>query len=263
MGQKVNPNGLRIGINRDWSSRWYASDKDYAKYLVVDMKIRNFLEKKLEDAELSHIDIERVKGVVSITAFVARPGIVIGQNGDNIKALKADLLKLLGVDEVRLEIVEIRDPNLDATLMAKSIAKQLENRASFRVVQKKTIQNIMRSGAKGVKTMVKGRIGGAEIARQESYRRGTLSLQTLSQKIDYGFAEAKTTYGRLGVKVWIALPDNFKDNVLAKGEKRPQDRFHRDGGRRDNRSNRRVPRSAAAPVTPAPVPEEADASKGE
>lgn len=259
MGQKVNANGLRIGINRDWSSRWYANDKDYSKYLVVDMKIRNFLEPKLEAAELSHIDIERIKGTITVSIFVARPGVVIGQDGANIKSLKEQLLKLLKVDDVKLNIVEIRDPNLDATLVAKSIAKQLEERASFRIVQKKAIQNIMRSNAKGCKTMVKGRIGGAEIARSESYRRGTLSLQTLSQKVDYGFAEAKTTYGRLGVKVWIALPSNFTSNTLAPGEKRqPSDRFRRDG-RRSDRNFRRAPRSEAAPV-PA---ESASQPKGE
>ncbi|MBP3713635.1 MAG: 30S ribosomal protein S3 [Bacilli bacterium] len=259
MGQKVNPNGLRIGINKDWSSRWYASDKDYANYIVVDMKIRNFLEPKLEAAELSRIDIERVKGTITISVFVARPGVVIGTDGSNVKSLKEQLLKLLGVQDVKLNIVEIREPNLDATLVAKSIAKQLEERASFRIVQKKAIQNMMKSGAKGCKTMVKGRIGGAEIARSESYRRGTLSLQTLSQKVDYGFAEAKTTYGRLGVKVWIALPANIGNNALAAGEKRNFDR--RPSGRKFDRGERK-----SRPANAAPTPTESKAqlaSKGE
>ncbi|MCI2069173.1 MAG: 30S ribosomal protein S3 [Bacilli bacterium] len=270
MGQKVNPNGMRIGINKDWSSRWYASDKDYAKYIALDMKIRNYLEPKLVEAELSHIDIERIKGTITVSIFVARPGVVIGQDGANIKNLKDALLKLIGVDDIKLNIVEIKDPNLDAVLVAKSIAKQLEERASFRIAQKKAIQNIIRAGAKGCKTMVKGRLGGAEIARSESYREGTLSLQTLSQNVDYGFAEAKTTYGRLGVKVWIALPANFAGNVLAPGEKRaPSDRFDRRGPRRpfNNGPRQFAPRPA---VQAAPVPAEGqaqqaddDAEKGE
>jgi small subunit ribosomal protein S3 len=187
MGQKVNPNGMRIGINKDWSSKWYADGKDYAKYLQVDMKISGYLEPKLDEAELSHIDIERIKGTITVTVFVARPGIVIGQDGANAKALNEGLNKLVGVDGIKLNVVEIKEPNLDAYLVAKSIAKQLEARASFRIVQKKAIQSMMRAGAKGCKTMVKGRVGGAEIARTEQYREGTLSLQTLNQDIDYGF----------------------------------------------------------------------------
>jgi small subunit ribosomal protein S3 len=257
MGQKVNPNGLRIGIIKDWSSRWYANNKDFSKYLVVDMKIRNYLEPKLEEAQLSHIDIERIKGTITVSIFVGRPGVVIGQDGANVKTLKDGLLKLIGVDDIKLNIVEIKNPDLDAVLVAKSIAKQLEERASYRVVQKKAIQNVMRAGARGCKTMVKGRVGGAEIARTEQYREGTLSLQTLTQDIDYGFAEAKTTYGRLGVKVWISMPANYGPNVLAPGEKRaPSDRFDRRGPRRPF-NDRRAPSAARPAVAPAPVPEEA------
>lgn len=251
MGQKVNPNGLRIGITKDWSSRWYASKQDFSKYLGVDLKIRTFLDKKLQDALLSHIDIERIKGTVTVSIVVARPGVVIGQDGNNIKKLKEDLLKITGLDDIKLNIVEIKNPDLDATLVAKSIAKQLEERASFRIVQKKAIKNVLSAGAKGCKTMVKGRVGGAEIARTEQYREGTLSLQTLSQNIDYGFAEAKTTYGRLGVKVWISLPDNFTSNVLLPGEKRPSRNF-------DNKNRR--PFNRAKKVEKAPTPED---KKGE
>ncbi len=255
MGQKVNPNGLRIGVTKDWSSRWYASKKDFSKYLGVDLKIRKHLDAVLEEALLSHIDIERIKGKVAVSVFVARPGVVIGQDGSNIKKIKEDLLKITGLEDIKLSIIEIKNPDLDATLVAKSIAKQLEERASFRIVQKKAIKNTISAGAKGCKTMVKGRVGGAEIARTEQYREGTLSLQTLSQNIDYGFAEAKTTYGRLGVKVWISLPENFTSNVVKPGEKRAPR-----GDRNDHRGNRKpFNKGGKKPVEVAPTPE----SKGE
>lgn len=223
MGQKVNPNGLRIGITKNWSSRWYADKKDFAKYLEVDMKIRNYLESKLKDALLSHIDIERIKKTISVSVFVARPGIVIGQNGENIDNIKKGLVKLLGVneDEVKISVVEIKNPDLDATLVAKSIAKQLEERASFRIVQKKAIQRVLRAGGLGCKTQVKGRVGGAEIARAEHYKEGVISLHTLTNNIDYALAEAHTTYGRLGCKVWISVPANLvNDNANQKNDKR-------------------------------------------
>jgi small subunit ribosomal protein S3 len=262
MGQKVNPNGMRIGINKDWSSRWYANKKDYSKYLLVDLKIRRFLEPKLKDAMLSHIDIERIKGTITVSVFVARPGVVIGQDGSNIKALKEQLLKLIGADDIKLTIVEIKNPDLDAQLVAQSIAKQLEERASFRVAQKKALQNVLKAGAKGCKTMVKGRVGGAEIARTEQYREGTLSLQTLSQDIDYGFAEAATTYGRLGVKVWISKPANIGANVLAPGEHRaPTDRYDHRGPRRPFNSNRPAPHAAPVPTENSAAP--ADSKEGE
>ncbi len=256
MGQKVNPNGLRIGVTKDWSSRWYASKKDFSKYLGVDLKIRKYLDAALEEALLSHIDIERIKGKVTVSVFVARPGVVIGQDGSNIKKIKDELLKITGLEDIKLSIIEIKNPDLDATLVAKSIAKQLEERASFRIVQKKSIKNVISAGAKGCKTMVKGRVGGAEIARTEQYREGTLSLQTLSQNIDYGFAEAKTTYGRLGVKVWISLPDNFTSNVVKPGEKKaPRN------DRNDRRGNRKpFNKGGKKPVEAAPTPTE---SKGE
>jgi small subunit ribosomal protein S3 len=244
MGQKVNPNGLRVGISKNWSSRWYANNKDFASYIAVDGKIRSYLESKLQEALLSHIDIERIKGTITVSIFVARPGVVIGQDGATIKSLKEELLKLIGVTDIKLNIVEIREPNYDAQLVAQSIAKQLEERASFRIVQKKAIQRVMKSGAKGIKTQVKGRVGGAEIARKESYREGVLSLHTLMQDIDYGFAEAKTTYGRLGVKIWICRPANVGANALEPGEKRQNsDRFSKNrrfNNHRPANNNRRA-----------------------
>lgn len=239
MGQKVNPVGMRIGINKDWSSRWYADKKEFSKYLVQDMKIRNYLEPKLADAMLSHIDIERIKGksgkdIVTVAIFVARPGVVIGQNGDNVKNLKSGLIKLIDAEDIKLTIVEIKNPDLDAALVAQSIAKQLEERASFRTVQKKAIQRVMKAGAKGCKTQVKGRVGGAEIARSEQYREGVLSLHTLSQDIDYALAEAHTTYGRLGCKVWISRPDAATMKELAAREQSER-RFDRRRPREDKR----------------------------
>ena len=242
MGQKVNPNGMRIGINKDWSSRWYAKKQDFSKYLVVDMQIRNYFEKhyggadEKNDAGLSRVDIERIKGTVTVLVHVARPGVIIGQEGNTIKKIREDLLKITQLKDIKVSIVEIDNPDLDATLVAKSISRQLENRASFRIVQKKAIKNVLQAGAKGCKTMVKGRLGGAEIARAEEYRDGTLSLQTLSQNIDYGFAEAHTTYGRLGVKVWISIPENLKNIKTNSGDRnRRQDRSRRPfrGQRRD------------------------------
>ena len=226
MGQKVNPNGLRIGITKNWSSRWYADKKDFAKYLEVDMKIRNYLEPKLKDALLSHIDIERIKKTISVSVFVARPGIVIGQNGENIDNIKKGLVKLLGVneDEVKISVVEIKNPDLDATLVAKSIAKQLEERASFRIVQKKAIAQVRKAGAKGCKTAVSGRLAGADIARTEGYKEGTMAINTLTSDIDYSQREAMTTYGKLGVKVWICRgeieinPRNVEADSQTKGE---------------------------------------------
>ena len=231
MGQKVNPVGLRIGINRDWSSRWYANKKDFSQNLVQDMKIRNYLEPKLKDALLSHIDIERIKGksgkaIITVAVHVARPGVVIGQSGDNVKVLKNELLKLVDAEDIKVTIVEIKNPDLDASLVAQSIARQLEERASFRTVQKKAIQRVMKAGAKGCKTQVKGRVGGAEIARAEQYREGVLSLHTLTQDIDYALAEAHTTYGRLGCKVWISRPDAATLKELASREQSER-RFER------------------------------------
>ncbi|HHU28462.1 TPA: 30S ribosomal protein S3 [bacterium] len=222
MGQKVNPVGLRVGIIRNWESRWYA-DKEFATYLHEDIKIREYLEKKLYDAALSTVEIERKKDNVEVSIHVARPGVVIGQDGKNIDELKKQLNKITKGKSIKINVIEIKNPDLDAILVAKSIAEQLQQRASFRTVQKRAIQRVMKAGAKGIKTMVSGRLGGAEIARSEGYSEGVVPLHTLRSDIDFGLTEAHTTYGRLGVKVWICrgeiLPDKKAKNQSAqKGE---------------------------------------------
>ena len=207
MGQKVNPVGLRIGVNKNWNSRWYANDNEFHVFLNEDIKVRNYLEKKLKEALLSHVEIERVKTdkgySVIIMVFVARPGVVIGQDGKNINELKDELAKLLNNAEVRIDVVEVKNPDLDDNIVAQEIAKQLEERASFRTAQKKAIQRVRKAGAKGIKTSVSGRLGGADIARAEGYREGVIPLHTLRSDIDYACVHAATQYGRLGVKVWI------------------------------------------------------------
>ena len=207
MGQKVNPVGLRIGVNKNWNSRWYANDNEFHVFLNEDIKVRKYLEKKLKEALLSHVEIERIKTDkgynVIILVFVARPGVVIGQDGKNINELKDELAKLLNNSEVRIDVVEVKNPDLDANIVAQEIAKQLEERASFRTAQKKAIQRVRKAGAKGIKTSVSGRLGGADIARAEGYREGVIPLHTLRSDIDYACVHAATQYGRLGVKVWI------------------------------------------------------------
>ncbi|MBR2518122.1 SSU ribosomal protein S3p (S3e) [Geobacillus stearothermophilus] len=201
MGQKVNPIGLRIGIIRDWESRWYA-EKDYADLVHEDLKIREYINKRLQDAAVSRVEIERAANRVNVTIHTAKPGMVIGKGGSEVEALRKALTQLTG-KRVHINIVEIKKPDLDAKLVAKNIARQLENRVSFRRAQKQAIQRAMRAGAKGIKTMVSGRLGGAEIARSEHYSEGTVPLHTLRADIDYATAEADTTYGKIGVKVWI------------------------------------------------------------
>lgn len=204
MGQKVNPVGLRVGITRDWNSRWYANKKDFASLLNEDVKIRKFLTAKLKDALLSHVEIERVKDVVTVSIFTARPGTVLGQDGANIKEITKKLTKLTNGKNVKVSVVEVKNPSLDANIVAQDMAKQLEERASFRNVQKKAIQRVMKAGAVGVKTAVSGRLAGADIARTEGYKEGVVSLHTLRMDVDYALAEADTTYGKLGCKVWIS-----------------------------------------------------------
>ena len=213
MGQKVNPHGLRVGIIKDWNSKWYA-DKDFAANLAEDHKIRVFLKKRLYSAGLSDIMIERASDRVKISIQTAKPGIVIGKGGAEIEKLRAELSKMLG-RRVILDIKEIRQADCDAQLVAENIALQLENRISFRRAMKSTMQRTMRAGAKGIKTSVSGRLGGADIARKETYSEGTIPLQTLRADIDYGFAEADTTYGKVGVKAWI-----YKGEVLPKKAKK-------------------------------------------
>ena len=223
MGQKVNPVGMRVGINRDWNSRWYANDNDFHVFLNQDIKIRKYLAKAVKDASLSHVEIERTKTdkgySVTVSIFVARPAIVIGQDGKNINNLKKALLKLVNKgDYVRIDVVEVKNPDLDATIVAESIAKQLEERASFRTAQKKAIQRVRKAGAKGCRTLVSGRLGGADIARSEGYKEGISPLHTLRSDIDYACAEAATQYGRLGVKVWICRGEIRPTRKAKKGE---------------------------------------------
>ncbi|GEM05129.1 30S ribosomal protein S3 [Halolactibacillus miurensis] len=201
MGQKVNPIGLRVGVIRDWDSKWYA-DKDYADLLHEDIKIRDFVETRLQDASVSKVEIERAANRVNISISTAKPGMVIGKGGSEVEALRKSLNELTG-KRVHINIVEIKKPDIDAKLVADNIARQLENRVSFRRAQKQVIQRAMRMGAKGIRTQVSGRLGGADMARAESYSEGTVPLHTLRADIDYGTAEADTTYGKLGVKVWI------------------------------------------------------------
>ena len=193
MGQKVSPIGLRIGINRGWEANWYANKSDFSKYLENDLKIRKFLEKRLKDAGVSAVDIERNAKRCEIVIHTAKPGVIIGKGGEEIENLKKEIAKV--VDEnIQISIVDIKKPDLDATLVAKSIASQIENRASFRMAQKKAIRNVMKAGAKGVKTSVSGRLNGADIARSEGYSEGTIPLHTLRANVDYATAEADTTF---------------------------------------------------------------------
>jgi small subunit ribosomal protein S3 len=201
VGQKVNPTGLRVGVIRDWESKWYAG-KDYADLLHEDIKIREYIEGRLKDGAVSKVEIERAANRVNISISTAKPGMVIGKGGSEVEALRKSLNQLTG-KRVHINIVEVKKADLDAKLVAENIARQLENRVSFRRAQKQTIQRAMRAGAKGIRTQVSGRLGGADMARAESYSEGTVPLHTLRADIDYGTAEADTTYGKLGVKVWI------------------------------------------------------------
>ncbi len=216
MGQKVSPVGFRVGVNREWSSRWYADNHDFATLLHEDLKIRNFLQEKLARAYVAKIDIERSKKRINIFVHTSRPGVVIGKGGEAIDALRKEVVKLVNDKQVYINVVEIKNADTNATLVAKRIAEQLENRASFRVVQKRAIQAAMRAGAKGIKTSVSGRLGGADIARAEGYSEGVVPLHTLRADIDYALAEASTQYGKLGVKVWICkgeiLPNKTKED---------------------------------------------------
>jgi small subunit ribosomal protein S3 len=201
MGQKVNPVGLRVGVIRDWESRWFAG-KDYADLLHEDLKVREYIAKRLNDAAVSKVEIERAANRLNVTIHTAKPGMVIGKGGTEVESLRKALNQLTG-KRVHINILEIKRADLDAKLVAENIARQLENRVSFRRAQKQAIQRSMRAGAQGIKTMVSGRLGGADIARSEYYSEGTVPLHTLRADIDYAHAEADTTYGKLGVKVWI------------------------------------------------------------
>ena len=222
MGQKVNPHGARVGVIMDWSGRWYAEKKDFANYLESDYRLRKMLKEKHNAAGISRIDIERSAGKVAVTLFTAKPGVVIGKGGAGVEALKKEIEAFVGCP-CSLNIMEVKNPEVDAQLVAENIAQQLERRISFRRAMKQSIQRAMKGVAKGIKTSVAGRLGGADIARKEGYHEGSIPLQTLRANIDYGFAEAKTTYGRLGVKVWI-----YKGQILPKSKKTP---VRAEGGR--------------------------------
>ncbi|AUS98140.1 30S ribosomal protein S3 [Clostridium thermosuccinogenes] len=221
MGQKVNPHGLRIGIIKDWDTKWYANDKNFSEFLVEDYKIRKYIKKKLYAAGISRIEIERAANKVKVNVNTAKPGLVIGKGGAGIEELRKELEKLTG-KSILINITEIKNPETDAQLVAESIASQLEKRISFRRAMKQAMSRAMKLGVKGIKTAVSGRLGGAEIARTEHYHEGTIPLQTLRADINYGFAEADTTYGKIGVKVWIykgeVLPAVKKDKKAEGGE---------------------------------------------
>lgn len=280
MGQKVSPIGMRTGIIRDWQSRWYADDKEFSKFLMEDVKIRDFVEKyyadlsaaaadkRKADPQISRIEIERTQNRMTLIIRTAHPGVVIGQDGKSIEGLKKKLQKMTGVKNLQINVVEIANPNLDARLVARWIANELENRKSFRATQKKAIQNSMRAGAKGIKTSVSGRLGGADIARTEGYSEGVVPLHTLRSDIDYALEEAATTYGRLGVKVWICrgevLPGEMVKEPEAPKQRRPRPARGRNGrggnDRRQGGRNGRQPRRdggrregrQAAPAAAAP-----------
>ena len=218
MGQKVNPHGLRVGVIKDWDSRWFAEGKDFADNLIEDYNIRKFLKKKLEAAAISKIELERAADRLRVIIYTAKPGVVIGKGGAEIDKLKAEIQKFT-TKKLLVDIKEIKRPDKDAQLVAESIAAQLENRVSFRRAVKQAIQRTMRAGALGIKASVGGRLSGADIARTEFYSEGTIPLQTIRADIDYGFAEADTTYGKLGVKVWI-----YKGEVLPQRKKEGSDK---------------------------------------
>lgn len=203
MGQKVNPHGLRVGVIKEWDAKWYANKKNFADNLIEDNKIRKFVKKELFSAGISKIEIERAAKRVKLNIYTAKPGVIIGKGGAGIEALKNKLTSFVSNRNVLINIVEVKNAEADAQLMAENIAAQLEKRISFRRAMKQTMQRAMKHGVKGVKTACSGRLGGAEIARTEQYHEGTIPLQTLRADIDYGFAEADTTYGKIGVKVWV------------------------------------------------------------
>ena len=255
MGQKVSPHGLRVGVIKDWDSKWYADKKNFADYLVEDNQVRTYVKKKLYVAGVSKVLVERAaENKMRVIVLTAKPGMVIGRSGDGIEVLKADLKKMTG-KEVEISIEEVRRTEMDAQLTAESVAQALERRVSFRRAMKQAIGRTMKAGAKGIKIMVSGRVGGAEIARSEKYSEGNVPLHTLRADIDYGFAEADTTYGKLGIKVWInhgevldkVLQGAVREEKREKRERRPR----KDGERRErraegNRGERRDRRDAKA-----------------
>jgi small subunit ribosomal protein S3 len=247
MGHKVHPTGIRLGISKDWNSKWYANKREYAEYLTADLKVRDMLRKKLAQAGVSRIQIERPAKSARITIHTARPGVVIGKKGEDIEKLRKDVSKMMGVP-AHINVAEVRKPEIDAQLVAESIAQQLERRIMFRRAMKRSVGNAMRLGALGIKVNVAGRLNGAEIARSEWYREGRVPLHTLRADIDYGFAEAKTTYGIIGIKVWIYKGEVF-DLHAANQETKEEGRDSAPRGERRERGEReprehREPREA-------------------
>ena len=232
MGQKVSPIGMRVGIIRDWESRWFA-EKDFGTLLIEDVNIRKYIFKNLKDAYCSRVEIERSKNRVEIAIRCARPGVLVGQNGERIEKAKKELTKLVKGKTINIKVIEIANPDLDAMMVARKIAEQLEARQSFRTVQKKAIQQTMRSGAKGIKTLVSGRLGGADMARGEGYSEGVVPLHTLRSDIDYAHYEADTTFGKLGVKVWVCRGEVLPGQMVKEPE---APKFN---GRRDNNKKRK------------------------
>lgn len=230
MGQKVHPIGFRIGVNKTWSSKWYADKKDYSKILAKDIKLRKYLAKRLNDVSIGKIDIERTPNRCEVFIHTSKPGLVIGRGGEEMKKL-IDEVKKLGEDNVQISIVDVKKPDLDATIVAKNIAKQIEGRVSIRMAQRRAIANAMKNGAKGIKVMLAGRLNGVDMARTDWHSEGTVPLHTLRADIDYAHAEADTTFGKIGVKVWVYKGDILGDNkeMLEKET----------GTRRNNKNNRR------------------------
>jgi len=277
MGQKVNPVGMRIGLNKDWSSRWYASNKDYSTFLMEDVNIRKYIVNHLDrGALLSHIDIERKKSDVgnnvNVQIFVARPGMVIGEKGANIEALRKALVKIAHKSNVKIDVIEVKNPSLDAKIVSQQIAQQLEQRASFRIAQKKAITQVRKAGARGVKTRVTGRLGGAEIAREEGYSEGTMAINTLKTDIDYAISEAHTTYGKLGVKVWISRGEKpffkFEEDTSKTLEEAANPKARDNSNSNDHRNFRHGPRNDRpqrndAPKAQTAAVESNDTAKGE
>ena len=260
MGQKVNPYGFRLGVTTDWKSRWFAEDKEYTDQLIEDWQIRDYLKKQLERAMVSRVEIERTRDRLRVDVYTARPGIVIGRRGAEADRLRAGLLKITGNPKIHFNIQEIKQPELDATLIAQGVGDQLAGRVSFRRAMKRAVQTAMKAGAQGIRVQCGGRLGGAEMSRKEWYREGRVPLHTLRADIDYGQAEARTTFGRIGVKVWI-----YKGEILpVQAGGRGQDRQgSRDGGRRDVRcaGQRRVVSAGGGRRRPAAESTPVDATK--
>lgn len=235
MGQKVNPHGLRVGVIKDWDSKWYADKKDFHENLVEDYKVREFIKKSLYQAGIAKVEIERFASRIKVSVYTAKPGMIIGKGGTGVETLKNNVERITGKTAI-VNVEEVRTPELDAQLVAESIASQIEKRVSFRRAMKQSIQRTMKSGAKGIKTLVSGRLNGADMARSERYTEGTIPLQTLRADISYGFAEADTTYGKIGVKVWICRGEVLGKTLIS-GQEEIKTQVQNDN--RDNKKKRR------------------------